>query len=478
MDTARAVASLRLPGLVAASAAFGLVVALVAIGAAGPWESGQRTAERRRAAAQDALNHSGDPASGLLAGPVLAALSTSAAPPPSAAGLQRALAPLFGDPALGALTTASVVDAATGRELYGRQADAPATPASTIKIGTAIAALETLGPDFRISTTVVPGPQRGQIVLVGGGDPTLTAEPTPPGADPDATPASLAGLADATARTLRERGTTHVTLSYDTSLYRGPVLHPIGVNDNIAPVTALMADEGRIDPSTIENAPRVADPANTAARAFAGLLRARGIDVDGDPGPGTAPQASEASIAEVRSMTVSALVERMLTNSDNDIAEALARQTAIGLGESPDFDGGARAVHRALAKLGLPMAGVTLHDGSGLDRDDRITARLLARELVTAAAPAHPELRPVFSGLPVAGFTGTLGDRFRDDRAAGLVHAKTGTLTGVNNLAGVVPDADGRLVAFAFMASGTSAPVPAMAALDRLAVALAGCGCR
>lgn len=481
VDAARAVASVRLPGLVAGSAATGLALALVAIAAAGPWQSGQRTAERRTAAARDASRTAADPLTvlpPLPARPVLAAPSAARAPQPSPQGAAAALAPLFGDPALGSLATGYVEDAATGRELYARDADTPATPASTLKIGTAIAALETLGPDYRISTSVVPGASPGEIVLVGGGDPTLTAAATPPGADPDAAPASLADLADQTARSLRERGTTRVRLAYDTSRYTGPVLHPIGVNDNISPVTALMADEGRTDPASIENAPRYADPADFAARTFAGLLRRRGIVVDGDPRPDTAPQGSEALIAEVRSMTLSALVERMLTNSDNDIAEALARQTAIGLGKPASFAGGAAAVRQALAGLGLPLAGARILDGSGLDRDDRITARLVVAELVAAAAPAHPELRPVFGGLPVAGFSGTLADRFRDDAATGLVHAKTGTLTGVNSLAGVVVDADGRLLAFAFLASGTEGPDPAMAALDRLALAVSGCGCR
>jgi D-alanyl-D-alanine carboxypeptidase/D-alanyl-D-alanine-endopeptidase (penicillin-binding protein 4) len=80
--------------------------------------------------------------------------------------------------------------------------------------------------------------------------------------------------------------------------------------------------------------------------------------------------------------------------------------------------------------------------------------------------------------VPVAGFTGTLTERAADDLAAGLVRAKTGTLTGVNTLAGTAVDAEGRLLAFAFLAEGTPAKEPAESALDRLAATVAACGCR
>ncbi len=103
------------------------------------------------------------------------------------------------------------------------------------------------------------------------------------------------------------------------------------------------------------------------------------------------------------------------------------------------------------------MCGAAFKDGSGLNRDDRLTADLLTALLAKAADPAHPELRPVLTGLPVGGFTGTLPSRYADG-AAGVVRAKTGTLTGVNTLAGTVVDQDGRLLAFAFLAIGHHGP--------------------
>jgi D-alanyl-D-alanine carboxypeptidase/D-alanyl-D-alanine-endopeptidase (penicillin-binding protein 4) len=174
-------------------------------------------------------------------------------------------------------------------------------------------------------------------------------------------------------------------------------------------------------------------------------------------------------------------VEKLLTDSDDDIGEAMSRQVAMKLGRPPTFEGGGAAVHQALASLGL-AAGVDTVDGSGLSPLNRITPNALARLLAFASSSTeHPELRTVMSGMPIAGFSGTLADRYSGGSAAdgkGLIRAKTGTLNGVNTLAGVVEDADGRLLAFAFMANRVQSPTVALAALDSLTAVLAGCGCR
>ncbi|MEU1305065.1 D-alanyl-D-alanine carboxypeptidase/D-alanyl-D-alanine endopeptidase [Streptomyces shenzhenensis] len=466
----------------AGAATAGLALAAWVVTAAGPWDAnGQRTAERDRAAAleraggadhdDDSGTGSGTPRPAPSAAAVLTGLGGTAHAADTTGGgkpLADVLGPLLGVPALGGSHAAVVVDTATGKRLYGTGADKALTPASTTKIATAVAALSALGPDHRLTTRAVLEPGTKKLVLVGGGDPTLTARKNSDGW------AGLRTLATDTAKALRDRGVHDVTLAYDTSLYAGPDLHPIGVNDNLARVSALMADEGRADASTSGPAPRVPDPAAGAARTFADLLGEAGIKTAA-PGPGKATGRAT-TVASVASPPLSALVERMLTDSDNDIAEALARQTAVATGGPADFDGGARAIAAQLTKLGLPTAGSVFHDGSGLNRDDRLTANLLTALLAEAASPARPDLRPVLTGLPVAGFTGTLSGRYTDG-AAGVVRAKTGTLTGVNSLAGTVVDRDGRLLAFAFLASDTTNAVEAQAALDATATALAGCGC-
>ncbi|WP_415948229.1 D-alanyl-D-alanine carboxypeptidase/D-alanyl-D-alanine-endopeptidase [Streptomyces sp. KLOTTS4A1] len=461
----------------AAAATLGLLLSAGVVAAAGPWDSGQRTAERARVASSEAdggTDHGrtrpkrAQPAPPAPA--VLAALGApqGSAPAPTRQALADVLDPLMRDPALGTLRTASVVDALTGDELYAARSGQPVLPASTTKIATAVAALSALGTEHRIITKTVAEPGADEVTLVGGGDPTLSAE-------------GLRELAEATAAALREEPREgRIRLSYDTSLYTGPRLHPIGPNDNIAPLTALMVDEGRLDQSTRGPAPRSADPAAVAATRFAKLLEKEGVRLEGAPRPSPAgPDAKE--LGRTASAPLSDLVERMLTNSDNDLAEALARQTALASGEPASLKGGEKAIRKQLKELQLPVDGTRFADGSGLGRGDRITARLLTALLAKAADPAHPELRPVVTGLPVAGFTGTLRNRYDSEGAApgtGLVRAKTGTLTGVNTLAGSVVDADGRLLFFAFTASGTKAPQSAQSTLDHLAATVANCGCR
>ncbi|MFF4398029.1 D-alanyl-D-alanine carboxypeptidase/D-alanyl-D-alanine-endopeptidase [Streptomyces sp. NPDC001480] len=466
----------------AGAATAGLALAAGVVTAVGPWDAdGQRTAERERATAQEragGADHddgSGTRADGPRPAPSAAAVltglggtATTVKSAPAEKAVRDLLGPLLDSSALGRVHTASVVDAATGRHLYDANADRAMTPASTTKIATAVAALSALGADHRLTTRAALLPDTGELVLVGGGDPTLTAHKE------DGGWASLRALARDTAAALKKRGVHKVTLSYDATLYAGSALHPIGVNDNLAPVSALMADEGRTDDSSSGPVTRVTDPAKTAAAAFAGFLADDGIKTT-SPGPSKATSRAT-TLATVSSPPLSALVERMLTNSDNDIAEALARQTALATGRRPSFDGGAAAIDARLTRLGLPVTGADFHDGSGLNRDDKMTADLLTALLAKAGSPSHPELRPVLTGLPVAGFTGTLADRYTDG-AAGVVRAKTGTLTGVNTLAGTVVDRDGRLLTFAFLASDTKDPSEAQAALDRTATALAGCGC-
>ncbi|WP_405518026.1 D-alanyl-D-alanine carboxypeptidase/D-alanyl-D-alanine-endopeptidase [Streptomyces canus] len=466
----------------AGAATAGLALAATVATAAGPWDSsGQRTAERDRAVALErtgGTDHGGDSGS-TAAGPgpapsapsVLTALGGAAntvKSAPTGQALAAVLGPLLGNTALGTRHTAAVVDVATGKRLYGAGAGTALTPASTTKIATAVAALSALGADHRLVTRAALEADTKELVLVGGGDPTLTARADAQGW------ASLRELAEETATALKKRGIATVTLSYDKTLYAGSEIHPIGVNENLAPVSALMVDEARTDGTASGPAPRTTDPAADATRTFARFLSDHGIRTT-SPGPSKATGRAE-NLAEVLSPPLSALVERMLTNSDNDIAEALARQTAVADGQRADFAGGGKAIRAQLKKLGLPLAGADFHDGSGLDRDDRLTANLLTALLVKAGAQAHPELRPALTGLPVAGFTGTLTSRYTDG-AAGVVRAKTGTLTGVNTLAGTVVDQDGRLLAFAFLTSDTTDPGAAQNALDRTASALAACGC-
>jgi D-alanyl-D-alanine carboxypeptidase/D-alanyl-D-alanine-endopeptidase (penicillin-binding protein 4) len=168
------------------------------------------------------------------------------------------------------------------------------------------------------------------------------------------------------------------------------------------------------------------------------------------------------------------------------LAETVAREVAKAVGEEASFAGISKSTLRVLQENNFDISGATLIDGSGLSTVDKVPARLLGQVLAVAAGPDGKDprtakLRPLLGGLPVAGGSGTLESRFPGGSPAaagrGWVRAKTGTLSGVNSLAGVVLDADGKLLVFALMTSGTDA-LPARAALDVVAAALRGCGCK
>jgi D-alanyl-D-alanine carboxypeptidase/D-alanyl-D-alanine-endopeptidase (penicillin-binding protein 4) len=416
---------------------------------------------------------------------------------PTAAGLSRQLLPLLRARHLGRRVGAAVVDASTGTVLYERGGAAALTPASTTKLLTAAAALATAGADARLSTRVVRSPDQAggsgtpstpparavEIVLVGAGDPMLTALPrTSPAVAGYPDEASFQRLAADTARRLRADGVKRVRLRYDATLFAG---RPAAtswqrnyVGRSVGPVSALSVDQGRV---RRPGSARVRDPAADAARRFAALLGRNGIAVGAAPLPGVAPPGA-LTLAAARSAPLAALVERMLEASDNDVAEALARHVALATGAPPTFDGAAAAVVASVHALGVDTRGVRLYDGSGLSRANRIPALTLAQLLRVAGSAEHPQLRPVLTGLPIAGFSGTLDERFLrgpSTAGAGLVKAKTGTLRDVTSLAGVVRDANGRLLTYAFVADQmpSAQALAARDTMDRLAAALASCGC-
>ena len=407
------------------------------------------------------------------AGPVLAALS-SEAPAPEAAVLAGELAPLLAAPALGAGVEARVVDVASGEVLLDQGSGDPSTPASTAKLLTAVAALTTLGPDTTLQTTVVAGVAPGEVVLVGGGDPTLSRTVpslTYPGAP------TVADLA-AQVRSSLPPGTEVTRVVVDSSLFDGPLTAAgWGPGDApstyAAPVTATAVDGARVRSGDL---PRSGSPGTDAGTALAVALGVPGVPVV----LGEAPQGAQ-TLGAVRSAPVARLVEQALSQSDNLLTESLARHVALARDLPATFEGAAEAVTAALAGAGLDVTGVSLADGSGLSATDRVPVALLTELLSGAADGTLPGTSPVLSGLPVAGYDGTLFDRGDEDpeTAPGAVRAKTGTLLGVHGLAGTVVTAEGRLLVFAVVADGAPANGEAAeAALDDVASALAACGCR
>jgi D-alanyl-D-alanine carboxypeptidase/D-alanyl-D-alanine-endopeptidase (penicillin-binding protein 4) len=369
--------------------------------------------------------------------------------------------------------SASVVDAETGRVLYDLRGSTPVAPASANKIATAAAILATAGPERRLATRAVAGVRAGDVVLVGGGDPTLTAAAR--GAYPGA------ARLDRLAAQVKKASTGPLRrVVVDSRLFSGPATGPGWDSDIVtagfgAPITALTLDGGRVSPRSDE---RDRAPDLAAGRVFAELLGIPPSRVV----RGAAPTGT-ATLGTVESPPMLSMVEYLLTHSDNVLAETLSRQVALTRRLPASFTGAAAAVRQALAELGVDVTADRFADGSGLSRLNRLTPATLTTVLALAASDAHPELRGVLTGLPVAGYSGTLARRYASLPArpgVGVVRAKTGTLSGVSALAGVLLDADGRQLAFAVVADGVPAggQKKAEQALDRIGATLAGCGCR
>jgi D-alanyl-D-alanine carboxypeptidase/D-alanyl-D-alanine-endopeptidase (penicillin-binding protein 4) len=355
-------------------------------------------------------------------------------------------------------------------------------------------ALAVLGPDKRFATRVVS--DNGGIVLVGGGDPTLAVGAPPKSNYPQ--PATLTELAAETAQKLKQEHRTSVTLGYDTSMYTGAAmasgwLDNYITNGDVTPITSLEVDQGRLtssgQPEDADNPDnfkaRTTNPAGMAVQAFAQLLNRDGVTVTGTRAS-TTTTASARALASVSSPPLSEIVEWMMLESNNVIAENLARQVAIAAGDPASFLGAAAAEETELKRLGID-SGIHLVDGSGLSPDDGITPTTLVKVLrLAAATTGHGRLRAVITGLPVAGFAGTLSQGQSvfggiGGTALGVVRAKTGNLDTVASLAGLTDAKDGHLLVFAFMADKvpTAGMLQAAAnAIDAAASALAACGCR
>lgn len=427
---------------------------------------------------------------GLVTGAQAAAGSSQAAPAvlapakaegvaPTTAGLTKALAPILSHPSMGKHRGAYVYDASRGKPVLAAGTATPFVPASTLKLLTTVAALETIGADKTFATKTVSA-TKGTLVLVGGGDPLLTVKPSG-GPSVYPTRATLQDLATATAKALRAQKLTAVRLGYDATLFPGaggnPKWEPKYLPEGIAARTsALWVNAGRVAPGM---ARRVEDPAQAAAAVFAKQLQLAGIKVTGAVRPGKAPAGAE-PLAQVLSPTVGQLVEHVNLHSDNDAAEVLLRQVGVATGNGGSIAGGIKGLRAALTKLGLDVSKARIEDGSGLSRTNLVPLDLIAGAVRVAVG--QERLRYLLSGLPVAGFTGSLENRFAGTGAApgtGLVRAKTGTLTGVHSLAGLVRTRTGTLLVFAINTDSNPPPLTleARAALDRATAALAACGC-
>ncbi len=411
--------------------------------------------------------------------------ASAGAPIPDPAALAARMRSVAADPALGPVPGYLVRDAFTGQVLLQKAPDVPRTPASTLKLLTALAVGTTLDPHATLPTTVVQGPAADSIVLVAGGDTMLGRGRGLPAAVEGR--AGLGDLAAQVATALQAAGTSTVTLRLDTSYARGARWAPTWLSADVAAgYTGGVSMLGLAGQRAIPFRPAPRNPEAATAAAFVTALRAQGVTARLTPEktwPTPTPKGATV-LGTVQSAPIGDLLALALDDSDNALTEGLARQAAVKAGGEATFPAAVAFVEKAVAAKGVDLSGAVIKDTSGLSSGQQVSPQVLSDVLQLGADGSVPAMQETVAGLPVAGLTGTMAGRFTTTTtrpAAGLARAKTGTLTGTSSVAGTVIDADGRVLSYVVQADRIPAGVgtlAARAALDRFVAALATCGCR
>jgi D-alanyl-D-alanine carboxypeptidase/D-alanyl-D-alanine-endopeptidase (penicillin-binding protein 4) len=361
-----------------------------------------------------------------------------------------------------------VYDVSTGTPLFAERATTQRPPASVEKLYTATTALELMGPQETLSTSVLGvgrlgagGRWEGSLYLRGGGDPTF-GSPLFVGLHYGGAGATVTRLA----LELRRAGVRSVSgavdgdESYFDSL-RGDPSSGYGLDAELeGQLSGLEFNRGETGRFTGPHA-----PAEYAAYELRGALRAQGVVVHGGSAA-TAPAGARV-LASVQSPTLEQLLELTLPPSDNFFAETLLKDIGARFGGAGSTAAGAAVVRRTMARFHVHPY---LIDGSGLSHADHTSPI----EVVTVLASlAHTPLGTALrDDLAVAGHSGTLSERMRGTAASGRCQAKTGTLNGVSNLAGYCRSIDGDVLAFAFFDDGIELR-EAHTLQDRMAISLA-----
>ena len=337
--------------------------------------------------------------------------------------------------------------ASSGRPVFQHNADRQLVPASVEKLVTAMAALEVLGPDFRFTTRVLSsGPD---LWLVGGGDPLLaTAAYAARFRNQPQVRTALEDLADAVVAA----GITRVEgrllgdeARYDTDRYPDEWPGRFVEQDQSGPLSALTVNDAWVafppNPDTrVPDETPAPDPARHAAEVLGALLAERGVTVAVGFGSGGVP-AGAGEIAAVDSPRLGEIVGQMLRESDNQTAELVLKELAVASGRPGTTADGAAVVADA-------VDGSVVVDGSGLASSNLVTCALV-QEILDEAGTSSV----IADGLPVAGETGTLAERFLDSVVTGRLRAKTGTLNQVTSLAGYLTTTVGAELSFSFVAN-------------------------
>ena len=331
----------------------------------------------------------------------------------------------------GVQVTAGLWDLSTGTLLDGHQTDLALVPASTTKVVSTYAILKTWKPNYEIETEVwgdfQGGIVKGDLVLKGGGDPLLTNE-----------------RIWLLAQDLKSRGVVRVQgrIRLDQRAFDGQYLGNGWGNtssDTTPPILPLSVNFNRDDNGRI-----LRNPERNALNVLTRIFRETGILVD----EGNVPPSEGQKIATLVSPPLRQIVQGINKFSNNFMIEMLVKR--FGEGSWPRGIARIQDFYKTTLQLGPDKIAVT--DGSGLSKDNRLSARTLA--IVLRAGWNDFEVGPEFvESLKIIG-----GEPWRlkvqDPNLARRVRCKTGHLSGVSSICGYLQTPNGKLRVFAIILNG------------------------
>lgn len=293
-----------------------------------------------------------------------------------------------------------IVDPTDGRVLGENQPDQPRVPASVLKLISSTSALKILGPDRIYKTSLWSSDTSNSFVLRGEYDPWITSD----------------------WKLAKENQQTYIPdLILKSTKLKSIKVSYFGVIDKDIEALAKYLKYRKVQASFVKVDAKAAE-----ARA-------------------------KVKLNEITSLPLSEIVKFAILWSDNAIADRIGREAALKAGNPITPEGMTKTFSTVLTSLGVDTKGLFAEDGSGLGKNNRVTARTLVSLLMQIRK--DPTLEPIYDGLPIGGITGTLKNRFikTAPNAIGHVHAKTGWLNDSVTLAGFVDDGNKEYV-FAILA--------------------------
>jgi len=332
-------------------------------------------------------------------------------------------APMFETSQLGMM----VYDLTADSTIYKVNERQMMRPASTMKILTAIAAIDCLGGSYQLKTslrytgTIADRTLTGNVYCVGGFDPRFNADDM-----------------RAFVESLRSMGIDTV---------RGKI-----VADKSMKQVERYGEGWCWDDDNPVLSPLLISRKDCFTERFVEELREAGVTVDAFCTEGDTP--IDAFEVCTRSHTIDQILMRMMKESDNLYAEAMLYQIGAAQGERPARASHARNyIKRLIERSGCDPNMCKIADGSGLSLYNYVSAEIETRLL--RYAYQNPNIRlHLYPSLPIAGEDGTLRKRMTGSFTAGNVHAKTGTVTGVKSLAGYMTASNGHILCFAIINQG------------------------